>query len=151
MTKSRDHRITKSPNMSDITTVVAAVIERDGRLLITRRQPGVHLEGYWEFPGGKSSAGETLAEALEREIREELDCMAAVGEKIFETVYQYPDRSVRLHFFKCTLSGVPRPRLGQQMRWASRSELKHLPFPPADAELIEKLAASVTNSTTERL
>jgi len=60
--------------------VTAAVIERDDAFLITRRQSGVHLEGYWEFPGGKCEAGESLADCLRRELREELDADAAVGE-----------------------------------------------------------------------
>ncbi len=59
--------------------VTAAVIERGGRYLVTRRQKGVHLEGLWEFPGGKCDAGESLADCLRRELREELGVDAAVG------------------------------------------------------------------------
>ena len=74
--------------------VTAAVIERGGAFLVTRRQRGVHLEGYWEFPGGKCEAGESLADCLRRELREELDTDAMVGEEIFAVTHDYPERSV---------------------------------------------------------
>ena len=121
-----------------MTTIVvtAAVIDRDGRFLVTRRQQGVHLEGYWEFPGGKCDAGEPLDACLARELREELDVEAHVGEEMFVTTHAYADRSVELHFFRCELRGEPRPLLGQEIRWATRQELATLEFPPADDELI---------------
>ena len=93
--------------------VTAAVVERDGCFLVTRRQPGVHLEGYWEFPGGKCDAGEPLAACLARELREELDVAATIGDEIFTTTHAYPERSVALHFFRCAIAGEPRPVLGQ--------------------------------------
>jgi len=124
-----------------MTTIVvtAAVIERDGALLVTRRQAGVHLEGYWEFPGGKCDAGETLAACLGRELREELDVEARVGDEVFTTTHAYPDRCVELHFLRCELLGEPRPQQGQEMRWVRRDELESLEFPPADEELIRVL------------
>ena len=124
-----------------MTTIVvtAAVIERDGRLLVTRRQAGVHLEGYWEFPGGKCDGAETLEACLARELREELDVDARIGEEIFTTTHEYPERAVELHFFRCEFTGQPRPLLGQEMRWVPREELQALEFPPADEELIRVL------------
>jgi mutator protein MutT len=119
--------------------VAAAVVEIDGRLLVTRRQAGVHLEGVWEFPGGKCDRGETLKACLVRELIEELDVLSRVGAEIFSTTHTYPERSVELHFFSCELLGEPRPQLGQEMRWVRREELAALEFPPADAELIEIL------------
>ena len=119
--------------------VCAAVIERDGRFLITRRQKGVHLEGLWEFPGGKCEPGETLSGCLARELREELDVAAAVGDEVFTTVHAYSERSVELHFLRCELIGEPAPQLGQQIRWAARADLSQLTFPSADVELIQKL------------
>jgi 8-oxo-dGTP diphosphatase len=119
--------------------VTAAVIERGGALLVTRRQAGVHLEGYWEFPGGKCDAGEALAACLARELREELDVEARIGDEVFTTTHAYPERVVELHFFRCELLGEPRPLLGQEMRWVRRDELQALEFPPADTELIEVL------------
>jgi len=124
-----------------MTTIVvtAAVIERDDALLVTRRQAGVHLEGLWEFPGGKCDAGETLEACLARELREELDVEARIGEEMFATTHSYPERVVELHFFRCELKGEPRPMLGQEMRWVRREKLQALEFPPADEELIRVL------------
>lgn len=123
-----------------LVTVVAAVIEQDGRLLVTRRPPGVHLAGYWEFPGGKVQDGEDLRKALIREILEELDCRVSVGDEILATTHTYPDRRVRLSFHRCVLDGEPKPQLGQDLRWVSRADLRSLTFPPADKELVELLA-----------
>ncbi len=124
-----------------MTTIVvtAAVVERDGSFLVTRRQTGVPLEGYWEFPGGKCDPGESLAASLERELREELDVAARIGGEVFTTTHAYPERRVELHFFRCELLGEPRPQIGQEMRWVRRDELATLRFPPADAELIRIL------------
>jgi len=122
-----------------VIVVVAAVIERDGSFLVTRRLEGTHLAGMWEFPGGKIAAGETHAQALEREIREELDADVDVGELLFETQFDYAERRISLHFYRCSLRGTPRPLLGQQMKWVPRAELRALDFPPADAELIDRL------------
>jgi 8-oxo-dGTP diphosphatase len=123
------------------TTVVvtAAVVEIDGRFLVTRRQQGVHLEGFWEFPGGKCDRAETLKDCLARELLEELDVASRIGDELFTTTHTYPDRSVELHFFRCELLGEPRPVLGQEMQWVRRDDLATLEFPPADAELIRML------------
>ena len=122
-----------------MTVVVAAVIEHEDRFLVTRRQAGVHLAGLWEFPGGKIDSDETHARALRRELLEELDVEAAVGELVLATTHAYPEKSVTLYFYRCTLMGTPRPLLGQEMRWVAREELRTLGFPAADAALIRIL------------
>ena len=130
--------------------VVAAVIEANQRSLVTRRQPGVHLAGMWEFPGGKIDPDEAHASALQRELREELDVDVDVGERLYRTVHAYDDRTVELHFYRCGLKGEPRPLLGQQMRWVARDELPSLGFPPADTELIELLTKSARPERSQR-
>lgn len=119
--------------------VTAAVIEQDDAFLVTRRIKGVHLEGFWEFPGGKCDPGESHVACLAREILEELGTGVVVGPEIFSVEHAYPERVVELHFFECALTGEPSPLLGQEMRWAPRAELRALDFPPADAELIDRL------------
>lgn len=119
--------------------VVAAVIRRDGRVLLTRRLADTHLAGTWEFPGGKCEAGETHEACLVRELREELDVSATVGEEILATEHAYPERTVRLHFRECAIAGEPRAVLGQEMRWVSRADLGDLEFPEADRELVRML------------
>ncbi len=128
--------------MSGRIVVTAAVVEREGRVLVTRRPEGTHLAGHWEFPGGKCEDGESLEECLVREIREELGVGIVVGPQVFEVEHAYPERAVRLHFFACELRGEPRPLLGQQMRWVTREELARLPFPAADRALIDKTVGS---------
>jgi len=120
-------------------TVVAAVIEQDGRFLVARRLGGTHLAGYWEFPGGKTREGETLEEALRREIREELNAGVENLMEIFQTSHVYPERTIELHFFRGTLDGPPEPALGQELRWITRADFSSLAFPPADAELLVEL------------
>jgi mutator protein MutT len=121
--------------------VAAAVIERDGAFLLTRRLKGTHLEGTWEFPGGKCEPLETPAACLVREIREELGAGIIVGELLLVTRHAYRDRTVELYFYEARLIGDPAPQIGQQMRWATRHELRTLEFPDADAELIEMLTS----------
>ncbi|MFN7982603.1 MAG: (deoxy)nucleoside triphosphate pyrophosphohydrolase [Vicinamibacterales bacterium] len=125
-----------------MTTIVvtAAVVEREGHFLVTRRLKGTHLAGTWEFPGGKCDPGESLHECMQRELLEELAVRCRVGDEVFTISHQYDDRIVELHFFACTLLDEPRPQLGQQMQWIPRAQLRTLDFPPADAELIEKLS-----------
>jgi mutator protein MutT len=119
--------------------VAAAIIARDGEWLVTRRQKGVHLEGFWEFPGGKCHPGESLQACLARELREELAVDSVVGSEVFATRHAYPEHTVELHFFECRLQGEPAPQVGQEMRWVSAAELRRMDFPPADTRLVDWL------------
>ncbi len=122
--------------------VTAAVVERRGRLLVARRLEGSHMGGRWEFPGGKCEPGESARDCLLRELREELGVAGVVHEEIYRTTYDYKDRVLDLRFFRCDLAGKPRPLLGQEIRWVSRRTLPTLEFPPADRELVRRLARS---------
>ena len=126
--------------MPDPVEVVAAVIERDGRYLITRRLEGTHLAGLWEFPGGKILPGEKREDALRRELKEELGVDAALGELIQTVDWAYPEKGVRLLFFRCALAGEPTPLEGQEMRWVAAADLRSYNFPDADATLIARLS-----------
>ena len=120
--------------------VVAAIVERDDAFLLTLRPDGTHLAGHWEFPGGKVDAHENHAEALRREVFEELDAVVDVGELAHTDTHAYPDKTVQLFFYRCALRGEPKPMMGQQMRWVHRRELAQLPFPEADRGLISLLS-----------
>jgi 8-oxo-dGTP diphosphatase len=125
--------------VTERVVVVAAVVEKDGSFLVTRRLDGTHLAGYWEFPGGKVQPGETLEAALQREIAEELDTDVVAAREIYRTAHDYRERSVELHFFRADLARAPRPVLGQELRWVQRGEFATLRFPPADEELVDNL------------
>lgn len=119
--------------------MAAAVVERNDAVLLTRRLRGSHLEGLWEFPGGKRDPGETLEHCLLREMREELAVDVEVGACILVTTHAYPEKTVELHFFECRLLSEPVPQLGQEMRWLPRAELGAVAFPEADRALIALL------------
>jgi len=121
--------------------VVAAVIRRDGKILITQRLDDVHLARLWEFPGGKVEAGESFEVALQREILEELGVEIRIHEEFFTTEHDYVTKSVRLHFYVCTLlRGEPASLAVADLRWIRPNELWNFEFPPADAALIARLA-----------
>lgn len=124
--------------MRDPQVVVAAVIERGGRVLVSQRGPGVGQSGRWEFPGGKREAGEGDEQALRRELREELGVELEVGPQVW-TARAGP---LELRFFRCPWAGGqrPRPHGSVQFRWVRREDLPALPFPPADADLVRALA-----------
>lgn len=123
--------------------VAAAIIEKQGKILIGKRRGSGSCAGLWEFPGGKQEPGETLPEALRRECREELGIAVSVGGLCARIVHQYPDREVGLSFFYAMAEdGVPEARVHEEPRWAEPEELARLPFCPADTELAASLAAA---------
>ena len=126
----------------DPVEVVAAVVQRDGRYLITRRLEGSHLAGLWEFPGGKVGPAERPEAALRREMKEELGVEAAVGGLIESVTWMYPEKTVRIHFFACDVVGEPCPQERQEMRWVEAAALPRYAFPAADLELVQRLSGS---------
>jgi mutator protein MutT len=123
-----------------VIEVSAALIFRDGKLLIAQRHAKSHLGGLWEFPGGKREPGETFEQCLVREIREELGVEITVGALFEEIRHDYPEKSVHLKFYICQLlSGEPQPLDCAAVKWIEKSELAKHDFPAADALLIEKL------------
>jgi 8-oxo-dGTP diphosphatase len=123
-------------------TVVAAVIrDLEGRVLLTRRAEDAHLGGLWEFPGGKVDEGEGPAEALVRELREELGMEAEVEHPVTFAIHEELGLRILLLFFAARIvSGEPHGREGQAVAWVSTADFLDYPTPPADAELIRLLA-----------
>ena len=101
---------------------------------------GVHLAGYWEFPGGKCDAGETLAACLTRELREELDVDVAVGDELFTTTHAYPERRVELHFSAASCWAIRRRSSGRRCDGRRAKKLERSEVSAADAELIRLLS-----------
>jgi len=126
-------------------TVVAAVIEREGRILICQRRSGDELGLKWEFPGGKLEPGETPECGLARELREELGVGAKIGAEIYRRHFWYASsaggRDVDLLFFSATIGEQRVENLAfEQVVWAERGSLRQYDFLPADRELVERLA-----------
>lgn len=123
------------------TLVVAALIERQGRVLLSRRRPDQSLPDCWEFPGGKVEPGEGPESALAREIAEELGCTVAVG-RIEEVVFHaYADFDLYMLVYRCQITaGEPTARQVAAVDWFAPAVIPTLKLPPADYPLAERLA-----------
>lgn len=122
--------------------VVAAVLERDGQVLICQRRAGSRHGLKWEFPGGKVEAGEAPQKALRRELQEELGIQASIGPEIVRYGYQYPGRSpILLIFFRVNeFTGEPVNREFEQFRWEARQRLPEYDFLEGDLDFVRRLA-----------
>jgi 8-oxo-dGTP diphosphatase len=123
--------------------VVAALIEREGSLLVGQRRRGDRLALKWEFPGGKVRSDESLEQALIRELREELGVVATVGPELYRTRYRYSEVSheLLLIFFAARIDADPQNLAFEQICWVERDRLESYDFLPADRELVARLAA----------
>jgi len=120
--------------------VVAAVVERGGRYLITQRRPNAVLPGLWEFPGGRVETGESDADALRCEMRECLDADVEVGQLISFVSHRYEHYTVDLHLYECRLvSEELVPQAVHQYRWVTSAEFDQYEFTPADEASMNKL------------
>lgn len=124
-------------------TVVAALIESQGKLLVCQRAKGAQFELLWEFPGGKVQPGETLESALARELAEELGISPEIGPEIYRTRHHYAEieDAIEIVFFQthANLCGLQN-RIFERIEWRAPRELPELNFLPADREFIEALA-----------
>lgn len=127
--------------MKKTVHVVGAVIENENKeILCALRSPEMTLPNFWEFPGGKIEEGESKAEALTREIKEELGCMIEVFEQVEDTTYEYEKVIVRLETFMAKIiEGTPELTEHAEMKWVPRKALNTLNWAPADIPAIEKL------------
>jgi len=123
--------------------VVAAIVEREGRILICRRRPEQSHPLKWEFPGGKVEPGETPAQALQRELAEELDLRVAAGEEIARYQYTYPGKDPILLIFLRVREfvGEPRNLIFQEMRWEPPQNLPAFDFLEGDRDFIRRYSA----------
>ena len=120
-----------------MTEVTAAVIKKDGKILICRRPADKSCALLWEFPGGKQEPGETLEQALARECLEELNINITVRKKLHETVYEYPERKLRLHFFAAEIeSGTLTRKEHSEIKWVLPEEMNQYDFCPSDTEFL---------------
>ncbi|NLW35597.1 MAG: (deoxy)nucleoside triphosphate pyrophosphohydrolase [Syntrophorhabdus aromaticivorans] len=128
----------KKPNPKIVT---AAVIEKDGHILIAKRKQGKLHAGKWEFPGGTLEEGETCEQCLKREVQEELAVTAEIGDLVCVSEYSYaPDWTIRLLAYRATvISGIFSLNDHEEMRWVKPADLFEYNFPEADWPIVEKL------------
>lgn len=119
--------------------VVAAIIKKDNMILATKRGYGEFIN-MWEFPGGKIEPGESLEEALVREITEELDCTIKPTKFALNLEYQYPDFYLKMACFEAIITeGTPRLVEHNDARWLAKHELDDVNWIPADLQIIDYL------------
>jgi 8-oxo-dGTP diphosphatase len=137
---SADEAVSSVSAKRGIRVVAAALYDELGRVLIADRPAGKHMAGRWEFPGGKVASGETEAEALARELREELGVNVSSAHPLMELTHDYPDRSVALSMWVVnSYSGSPRGLDGQRLKWVAPAQLIDEDILEADRPFIEAL------------
>lgn len=123
-----------------IEVAAGIVTDVQGRVLLMQRLPGKHLAGKWEFPGGKLEAGETIVQALVRELREELGIEVLASTPLISIPWRYPEKTVRLHALRVTeWRGEPRAREGHPLRWVDACAMDAATMPAADAPIVTAL------------
>ncbi len=121
--------------------VVAGILQKDGKILVCQRERSDAYGLQWEFPGGKVQNGETLPEALQRELKEELAIQAEVGSEVFRLRHQYPDRYVEVVFFTVpSFRNDIRNQVFEAIEWAPRARLPEYNFLEADRGLVGRIA-----------
>lgn len=135
-----------------VLVAAAALVDGEGRVLLTQRPAGKSFAGMWEFPGGKFETGETPETALVRELKEELaiDVAASDLEPLTFASHPYETMHLLMPLFLCrTWRGMPAPVEGQALRWTRPDEMRALPMPPADVPLTERLIEWLAESERE--
>ncbi|QGQ95814.1 (deoxy)nucleoside triphosphate pyrophosphohydrolase [Paenibacillus psychroresistens] len=126
--------------MKQIDVVAAVILNEQNEVLCALRSVTMSLPGLWEFPGGKIEQGEDPHTALIREVKEELRCVIEVGEKITETVHEYPAIKVRLiSYFAKVISGIPQVTEHESLVYQKKNELLLLEWAPADIPTVQIL------------
>lgn len=138
MNPARDNK----PKKRTIRVVAALIQDERGRVLITQRKPRAFMPLRWEFPGGKVEPGESDAQALVREIKEELGVSINVDKHYLGLLHEYPDFVIDFHVFRCSiLDGDPECIGVNDFRWVDTDDLESFDFPPADEPTVKRLLA----------
>jgi 8-oxo-dGTP diphosphatase len=126
--------------MPPVHVAVAVIQNRSGQILLSRRPEHVHQGGLWEFPGGKVETGESLTEALQREIHEELGIRVKSHQPLIRITHHYADKSVLLDVHRiASFTGEPEGREGQPLAWVGLDDFELYPLPAADVPIINAL------------
>ena len=140
-----------SPGGRPHAEVVAGALVRDGACLLCQRPGGSNMAGHWEFPGGKVKEGETLEEALRRELEEELGIEVSVGERLSTLEYSYPHLDITLHLFRCgEFEGEPRELYHTAITWFAPAEIDRAALVPSNLPFLDILPRSGEDIPSER-
>lgn len=127
-------------NKAKVIHVAVGVILREQQILLALRDAKQHQGGKWEFPGGKVEQGETVQQALTRELQEEVAIELTQCQAFMQLEYAYPEKTVLLDIYLVTdFSGEPHGREGQSLRWVSIAELSDIAFPDANKPIVERI------------
>ncbi|NRQ43238.1 8-oxo-dGTP diphosphatase MutT [Rheinheimera sp. YQF-2] len=127
--------------------VAVGVIMQQQRILLALRSSKQHQGGKWEFPGGKVEAGETVAQALSRELQEEVAINVTQSSAFMQLEYAYPEKTVLLDIWLVTaFDGEPHGREGQPLRWVDIAELGNIEFPDANQPIVERIQQQFATS-----
>lgn len=130
-----------APDRSVIPVAVGILQDAQHRILVAQRPEQSHQGGKWEFPGGKIHSGESVPDALARELHEELGIRVRTSQPLLRVVHHYPDKSVLLDVWRVLDHvGEPHGREGQPLQWVTHAELEHLELPEADRPILRALA-----------
>ena len=123
-----------------VIEVVAAIIQREDKYFVARRKAGKHLEGFWEFPGGKIEEGESPETSLQRELQEEFGVTVEVGAFLGENTHDYGSAIIRLKAYRVASSEELKESVDHDMiKWCTLDELNRLQLAPADVPLLEHI------------
>lgn len=149
--RTADNSVNHPQNSSKFIDVAAAILRQaDGRVLLTERPPGKPWAGYWEFPGGKIEADEAPLTALARELHEELGIELEAATPWITFAHDYPEKSVRLHFFRVNRwHGTPYGREGQRLAWETPEALAVSPLLPANEKVLRDINLPVLYAITQ--
>ena len=118
------------------------MVTQQGAILLCQRHDGPHLPLLWEFPGGKIDDGESPAEALARELAEELGVESDVGDELADVSHTYPEKSVRIRFFRAEIRGDPRSIVHREVRWVPIERLAEYAVPPANQAVVDMIVGA---------
>lgn len=123
-----------------VIDVTAAILRKDGKILIAKRGKGKHMEGMWEFPGGKIELSETPEECLKRELEEEFGIVSKINDFLAESVFDYGEKTIKLLAYNADyISGEFKLNAHEEIKWVGINEFNKFVFCPADLPLVKKL------------
>lgn len=136
--------------MKKIIQVTAAILDKEGKIIIAQRKSGDHLSGKWEFPGGKIEPGETPEQCLARELKEEFDIDVTIGDYLGSSVHHYDNVSIELLTYRASwVGGTITMNDHKAYRWVTVDQMTEFDFAPADIPFVKMLRRDQIDAPTQ--